>query len=428
MCYNRSMKVTYQYRIYPPIQQDFLLNRWLDMLRHQYNWLLAERFDWWEQNRTAVNSCPLICHLPELKNQPSRWSQCAGLVILKKEREWYKEVNAQVLQDMVKRVDLAFARYLKGDCNGNRSGKPRFKGQGRYRSFTYPQASIDWIDGNYIELSKIGRVKVRWHRDIPAGFAVKTVTVTKKADGWYIGLSLQDDLEVKVSGGSFPQHTSPVPVASPDLPTMNNTIGIDVGLKSFLTTNEAEEVAIPQFFRKSQVKLAKAQRALARKKKGSNRRKKAVKRVALLHLKVARQRKDFHYKTASKLLSKGMNIGHESLNIKGLAKSRLAKSVTDAGWGQFLDILSIKAENAGLRAIAVNPNGTSQNCSSCGVKVPKDLSVRWHNCQCGCSLDRDHNAAINIQLRAVGQTVQALRGDRDTEPLTREACALSVLR
>ncbi len=178
-----------------------------------------------------------------------------------------------------------------------------------------------------------------------------------------------------------------------------------MGLKSFVVDDSGEEVVIPQYYRKSERRLKKIQRALSRKKKGSKRRKKAIKLVAKAHLKVSNQRKDFHCKTAKKLLNKGRNIGHEDLNIKGIARTRMAKSTHDAGWGQFLQILSIKAVNAGLMTIAVNPNGTTQECSSCGQKVPKTIQDRWHECQCGCSLDRDHNAAKNINYRAVGHPV-----------------------
>jgi len=247
------------------------------------------------------------------------------------------------------------------------------------------------VQGRFVQLPKLGKLKLILHRPIPEGFIIKTVLITKKADGYYITLSLQD---------------SSVPELSPELPTVENTIGIDMGLKSFLTDNEGEEVATPQHYRKAEKRLKRLQRSLSRKKKGSSNRRKAVKRVAKQHLKVANQRKDFHYKTAKKLLSKGKNIGHENLNIKGLAKSKLSKSVNNAGWGTFLQILSIKAANAGLMTIAVNPNGTSQDCSNCGVKVPKTLADRWHNCpECGCELDRDHNAAINIRNRAVGHVV-----------------------
>jgi len=386
------MRIAYQYKLRPSASQKELLDRWLEMLRCQYNWLLAERFDWYEQNRSPVNACPLVCHLPELKEQPNYYNQKRSLVALKQNRPWYKDIHSQVLQDMVKRVHLTFERFLKGDSSGKRSGRPRFKGKGRYRSLTFPQASLTWIEGKYINLPKIGPVKVIWHRPIPDGFTVKTATVSQKADGWYLTLSLED---------------TSVPIASPDTPTVETTIGIDMGLSSFLVTDSGKDVPIPQHYRKAEKKLKRLQRSLSRKKKGSNRRKKAVKRVAKTHLKVFRQRKDFHYKTAHKLLSQRKHIAHENLNIKGIAKSSFAKSTLDAGWGTFLQILSVKAANAGLTTIAVNPSGTTQNCSGCGTKVPKTIQDRWHSCHvCGLELSRDHNAAINIKHSAVGHPVE----------------------
>lgn len=262
---------------------------------------------------------------------------------------------------------------------------------GRYRSFTFAQMKQDCVKGKFINLPKIGLVKLIQHRPLPDGFKIKTVTITRKVDGWYVVLSLED---------------ASVPVLTPDAPALENTIGIDVGLKSFLVDDSGNEVKVPQHYRKAEKHLKRLQRSLSRKKKGSNCRKKAIKRVAKAHLKVANQRKDFHYKTAKKVLQQRKHVAHEKLNIKGLAKSRLAKSVNDAGWGQFLQILSIKAERAGLLAIAVNPNGTSQNCSGCGTKVPKELKDRIHACpECGLTIDRDHNAARNIKYRAVGHSV-----------------------
>jgi putative transposase len=197
-----------------------------------------------------------------------------------------------------------------------------------------------------------------------------------------------------------------VPEFTPDLPTLENTIGIDMGLDSFLVTDTGESVPVPQYYRRAQKRLKRLQRAVSRKRKGSNRHKKALKRVAKAHLKIANQRKDFHYKAAKRLVSKGKHIAYEALNIKGIARTRLAKSTYDAGWGQFLQILAVKAERAGLRVIAVDPNGTSQNCSRCGQKVPKTIQDRWHSCpHCGLELHRDQNAAINIKYRAVGHPV-----------------------
>ena len=385
------MRTAYQYRLRPTSSQIASMGEWLELLRRQYNYRLGERFNWYEQNRCAINACPLICYMSELKENPNFYSQKRDLVNSKKLFPEYSYIYSQVLQDCVARVKKTFDRWLKGDGNGQKSGKPRFKGVGRYRSFTFPQMKQNCLQGKFINLPKIGWVKLIQHRPLPDGFKIKTATITRKVDGWYVVLSLED---------------ASVPVLTPDTPVMENTIGIDVGLKSFLVDDSGAEVEIPQHYRQSEKNLKRLQRSLSRQEKGSNRRRKAIIRVAKAHLKVANQRKDFHYKTAKKVLQQGKHVAHEKLNIKGLAKSRLAKSVNDAGWGQFLQILSIKAERAGLLAIAVNPNGTSQDCSNCGHKVKKQLSERWHSCHnCGCSLDRDHNAAINIKYRAVGHSV-----------------------
>ncbi len=393
------MRTAYQYRLRLTQQQQDTIDQWLELCRRQYNYRLAERFNWYEQNRCDVNACPLICYLPELKDRPDFYSQKRDLVNSKKLFSEYKELPSHTLQDVIARVEKTFDRWLSGDSNGKRSGKPRFKGQGRFRSVAFPDpVKPEHIDGRFIQLPKIGKLKMILHRAIPDGFNVKTAAIIKKVDGYYITLSLQD---------------SSVPELSPNLPTMDNTIGIDMGLKAFLVDDSGEEVEIPQHYRKSEKRLKRLQRSLSRKKKGSNRRKKAIKRVSRLHLKVANQRKDFHYKTAKKLLNKGKHIGHEALNIKGIARTRMAKSTHDAGWGTFLQILSIKAERAGLMAIAVNPNGTTQDCSNCGQKVPKTIRDRWHSCpHCGLELDRDHNAAINIKQRAVGHPVLKARGVR----------------
>jgi len=393
------MRTAYQYRLRPTKQQVANLDRWLAMLCAQYNYLLAERFNWYEQNRSPVNACSLVCHLPELRDNPDYYSQKKTLPQLKKTHPWYGEIYSQVLQDVVKRVKVTFDRFLKGDSNGKRSGKPRFKARNRYRTFTYPQmlakrgalsAQDGCLQGNLINLPMFGKVKVVLHRPIPDGFKIKTASVTKKADGYYLTLSLEDKTVPEIKSDFNPDKIT----------------GIDVGLKEFLATSQGETVSIPQHYRKSQKRLRVIQKRVSRRKKGSNGRLKAIKQLGKQHKKVADKRKDFHFKTANWLLSKYDVVAHEDLNVKGLARTKLAKSVLDAGWSSFLSILTNKAENAGLLVVPVSAHNTSQDCSSCGEKVPKKLHIRWHDCiNCGCSLDRDHNAAINIKNRAVGQPV-----------------------
>lgn len=177
------MIISYQYRLLPTYQQRCRMDKWLDMLRCQYNWLLADRFDWWTMNRCSANACPLTCSVVQPRERPEYYSQKRSLVVLKQEREWYKDIHAHVLQDMVKRVDLAFKRFSSGDSNGKRSGKPRNKCKNRYRTFAYHEVKPDCILGNRIALPKLGKVKLIQHRPIPNGFTIKRALVTKKADG-----------------------------------------------------------------------------------------------------------------------------------------------------------------------------------------------------------------------------------------------------
>ncbi|MEO0840452.1 MAG: transposase [Cyanobacteria bacterium J06643_5] len=395
------MRTSYQYRIKPNKEQRKIIDNTLDMLRYQYNYQLSQRFDWYKKNRCPIDRCPLVCHLPELKDKPNRFSQQASLKQLKKERPWYKAIHSQVLQEVPKKVEIAFDRWLKGDCNGKKSGRPRFKGAGQYKTFTYPQFKQHpkvnnplekfAIGGNpqaatfrKIMLSKIGDVKVIIHRPIPDGFVIKTVSVTKKADGYYVTLSLEDET---------------VPTVKPDFDA-NNIVGIDVGLIDFYVDSDNNRVAAPKYLRKAERKLKSAQRKVSRRKKGSLRRKKAIQKLGKQHKKVADTRKDFHFKTANGLLSQFDVVVVEKLNIKGLARTRLSKSINDAGWGKFISILKNKAENAGLSVIEVNPKGTSQICSNCNHVVKKPLSQRMHNCpNCGISICRDWNAAIVIRNR-----------------------------
>lgn len=284
---------------------------------------------------------------------------------------------------------MAILRFLQGDQDGKRSGRPRFKSWRRYRSFTYPQMKQDCFEGHRINLPKIGKVKVILHRPIPDGFKIKTAQIIRKADGYYVALNLEDKT---------------VPNFTPEIkPSLKNTLGIDMGLKDFLVDDQGSVIPIPQYYRKSQSRLRTIQKQVSRRKKGSNRWKKAVAKLGKQHKKIVDKRQDFQHKTANYLLTKAEVIAHEDLNIKGLARTRLAKSINDAAWGNFLTILAFKAEKAGLLTVKVNPRGTTIDCSSCGQAIPKNLKDRWHCCcYCGLLLPRDWNSALNIKYKAVG--------------------------
>jgi putative transposase len=400
----------YKYKLRPNKAQSHQFDEWLNLLRMQYNYRVGERFRWYESTRCPIDLCSLVsCSIAPIVEEPDYYWQKRDLLNTKKLFPEYGELHSQVLQDCIGRVKKAFDRYIKFDKSGKRSGKPRFKNVGRYHSFTYTQMKQDCIKGNRINLPKFGEVKIILHRPIPDGFKIKTAQIVKSADGYYVILSLQDVT---------------VPTISADI-NLDNSVGIDMGLKDFLITSDGETVRqfkfelavpIPQFARRAERTKKRLNRAVSRKKRGSHRRRKAVKRLAKHHQKVARQRRDFFFKTSKNLLDKYDVIGHEDLNIKGLAKTRMSKSILDAGWGEFLSIVTCKAESAGKLAIAVNPYNTTQLCSTCGTHIPKTIADRWHSCHvCGLELDRDINAAINIKNIAVGWTV--IKAQRVTEPI-----------
>jgi putative transposase len=234
------------------------------------------------------------------------------------------------------------------------------------------------LDNGFLVLSKIGRIAVRWSRSLEG--TPKTVTISREADGWYACFSSAD-----------------VPIQP--LSATGQETGIESGLEAFATLSNGTRIFHPGWYRTAERALKAAQRRVSRRKKGSARRRKAVKLLAKAHQKVKRARQDFHHKTALVLVRANDTIYHEDLQVANLVKNHhLAKSIQDAGWSAFLTVLSCTAACAGRSAVAVNPAFTSQTCSGCGVMVSKGLSVRWHACpDCGTSLHRDHNAARNIE-------------------------------
>jgi putative transposase len=299
----------------------------------------------------------------------------------------------------LQRLDKAWKRWLVPDKTGNRGGRPKFKKPGEKPSFSFsrvnqPKAAC-FLEGNILRIPKIGSIPVIVHRPIPEGFVLKTATICFKADGYYLSIAAVD---------------ATIPTPRP-LDEVKSVEGIDLGLKEFLATSSGGFVPVPQVYRASQQHLARQHRRLARKKDGSKNRAKAKNRVAKIHQRIQRQREIFHYKTAHWLCRNYHLIAVEDLNIRGLARTKLAKSIYDVSWGKFITILETVVVKYGVHLLKVNPHNTSQNCSGCGTKVPKTLSVRLHECpKCNLAMDTDENAAINIlykALSAVGLTVPA---------------------
>ena len=369
----QTVRKTFKFRLKPTAEPERrMLDRTLMRCRHVYNAAIEERREAWQKRGVSVGY----------------YQQKAELPAIKTEMPEYGEVNAQVVQDVVQRVDRAFQAFFRRIREGQTPGYPRFHGRNRYNSFTYPQVGEHGgarLDNGFLVLSKLGRIAVRGSRPIEG--TPKTATISREADGWYVCFSCAD-----------------VPLQP--LPTTGQETGIDLGLEAFATTSDGTRIFHPGWYRRAERRLKTAQRRVSRRKKGSNRRRKAVDLLARAHLKVKRQRQDFHHKTALRLVQQNDTIDHEDLQTANMLKNHhLAKSIQDAGWSGFLSILAAKAAYAGRRVVAVPPAYTSQTCSGCGVIVSKGLSVRWHSCpDCGTSLHRDHNAAKNIE--SLGQRLR----------------------
>ena len=373
-----SVRKTFKYTLMPTPDQAQTVETVVLRCRTLYTVALEQRQTWWARGQGR---------------SPTYYQQANELPALKAACPEYAEVHSQVLQDVLRRVDTTYQAFFRRVQHGETPGYPRFQGQSRYHSFTYPQYGNGAVlDGGVLSLSKIGRIRIRLHR--PLQGTPKTVTISRESDGWYACFSCAE-----------------VPVHP--LRVTGHETGIDVGLKVFLITADGASVENPRHYRKAERQLAKAQRRVARRKPGSHRRHKAVRLLKRHHQKVQRQRRDFHHKIVLALLRTYDVIYLEDLQVRNLVRNHhLAKSISDASWGQFRTILVGKAAYAGKRVIAVPAQYTSQDCSGvlpdssrCAQRVAKSLSVRTHICpRCGLVLDRDENAARNI-LRA-GQARQ----------------------
>lgn len=354
------MRLTFRYRILPSKSQRAKLAETLELCRWVYNETLAARKNAWEQEQRAI----------------SRYDTMKMLPVWKEQRPELREVYSQVLQEVCTRVDLAFQGFFRRVKVGENPGYPRFRGYGRYDSFTYPQSGFELRD-NGLYLSKIGIVKIILHRPIRGN--VKTLTIRRDRVGdWYACFSCEVEPE-------------PLPISA-------KAVGIDVGLESFATLSNGEKVANPRFFRKDEKELAKAQRKLSKAEKGTPERAKRQRAVQHIHQRITNRRKDFAHKLSRQLVNEYGIIALEKLNNKNMLKNHwLAKSISDASWNQLAQYITYKAEYAGREVILVDPRNTSKRCSRCGTLVEKSLSVRVHKCPvCGLVIDRDENAAINI--------------------------------
>jgi putative transposase len=370
------MHKMFQYRLYPTKKQGTKLNETLEECRWLYNHLLAMRKETYEQTGKGL----------------TLYQQLNTFPLLKQERPALSDVHSQVLQNVAVRVDLAFKAFFRRIREQvEEPGFPRFKGKGRYDSFTFPQSGFKIDEQGKLYASGIGHIKLVYHRPIRG--KIKTCTIRRSSTGkWYVSLSCEVEPE--------------------RLPACVSQVGIDVGLKTFATLSDVTEIENPRFFRKEEKALAKVNRKHSKLVKGTPERSKHRTVVARVHERIAWRRENFTHLESRKIVNAYGVICVEDLSVKRMVHNHcLAKSIADASWSAFFSQLTCKAEEAGRQLVKVNPAYTSQTCSTCGHRQKMPLSERIFHCpSCHAHLDRDLNAALNIcavGLHSLGLALKA---------------------
>ncbi len=375
------MRSAFKFRLYPDEKQSGKLLGILEAGRRLWNDALAHRKRRWEVERKST----------------SYSYQCWVLTAERNADPSLGEMYSQMGQDMLKRLDKAFKAFFE-----RRTHYPRFKKYGSANSVTYPQAYNGCVrldtSRKRLFLSKVGNVRVVIHRPVPAGTKLKTCTVRLESDGsWYASLVYEDEAQI------------PKPVK-----TLTSPVGIDLGLKSLVMTSEGIGVPHPKFLRKAEKRLKRLQRRFSSKAKGSAKGRRTRRLLAIQHARVARRRRDFNHKLTTELVRKHDLVAFEDLKVRNMVRNHaLAKSISDAGWGQLVTFCQYKEEWKGGLVIKVEPAYTTQECFFCGALNDIPLSIRQFECLgCGRTLDRDTNAAKIILKRAIAKV------PRDTGELT----------
>jgi putative transposase len=375
----RTIQTTYRYRLDPTAEQEKMLNQFAGARRFVWNWALNRKRDHFQQTGKTLSFAALSAELTTLKQQPAT--------------AWLREMHAQSLQQALRDLDSAYQHFFRRARKGEKKkGFPKFKSRKTDPPrFRMPQDVR--LDRSFVAVPKIGLIRAIVHR--PLSGVMKGATFKREACGhWYISLVVEQHIAPKV-----------------DRPVVSH-IGIDVGLKSLAVLSTGDVIDNPRWYRTQTRKLRRAQKALSRKVKGSRNRGKARIMVARLHQKTRNQRNDFLHKLSTDLIHKGDLVSIEDLNVRGLAKTKLATSVLDASWGMFRSMLTYKADRADSHLIAIGRFfPSSKTCGACGlVKTDLTLSDREWRCTCGVHHDRDLNAARNIDregLRLFEQIVAA---------------------
>jgi putative transposase len=428
------MQTAYHFKLIPDVSQAETMVSWLRMLRGMVNYNLADRIDSYNQSfiqgdfcslQSKAEACPLTCSVVRSASNGEPWKadkpslrrgkqdqpfnprrsayevQSSGLVALKQARPWYKSVNADVLQQALRHLDIAFNRFFQG-----KSGFPQFKSRSNFNSFEFKPKTVK-VNGNHLIFPTLGEMRFFKSREIPQSWEIRTVTVTREADGWYVSLLLRDD-----SVPELPKKT---------IDELQSVNGVDRGIKKIAAMADGDIEPNPNIGKRFQRRLEIRQRRLSRKKKGSKNRSKARNRVARLHQKISRVRSDYQWKLARRIAASADVIGFENLNIKSMkarckpkndpetgkfikngqvAKSALNKAISDAAWYSLRIKTEHQANKLGNWVEDVPAHHSSQECSECHYISPKNRDGEKFVCEsCGHHDDADIDAAVVIADR-----------------------------
>jgi len=371
------MVICHRYRLLPRKSQHRALESILESQRQLYNAALEERIG-------AYRKAGLLL---------TYFDQSRGLTEWRGSDPEARELPVSLQRATLKRLDEAYKGFFRRVKQGGMPGFPRFRGKGWFDSFGFREFSGITLERGRLRFKGMpGRLRVHWHRELPEGAAIKSCTFKRDPKGWSVSFAIAVEPAAHRLGG--------------------RAVGIDLGISTFAALSDGGFIPSLKAARKAQKRLRIAQRALARKARRSSGRRKARTALVRCHAAVARRRREQLHQASARLVRDYDVIVLEQLNVKGLATSALAKDVHDASWARFISMLRYKAERAGAHLIAVDPRNTSQECSGCGMLVPKTLGDRRHDCShCGLSTDRDLNAARNVLNRAgVGPGLRNVAG------------------
>jgi putative transposase len=363
--YFRRMVLAFRYRLLPTKAQHRALEQILESQRELYNAALQERIGAYRNAGRTITYFDQSKSLTELREADAEFSS----------------LPVSLQRATLKRLDQAYQGFFRRLRAGANPGFPRFRGKGWFDSFGFRQFQGIALDNQRLRFKGMpGGLRIHWHRELP-GSSIKGCTFKREGNGWCAAFAVE---------------------ITPSAPrTSRRAVGVDLGISTFAALSDGGCIPSLRAARKAERRLRLLRRAFSRKKRGSNGKRKARALVARCHAMIARRRREYLHQATARMVRDYDDIVVEKLRINGLARSVLAKDVHDASWAKFLSMLRYKAEWAGARIIEVNPRYTSQECSGCGVLVPKGLAMRHHDCPiCGLSIDRDLNAARNILIRA----------------------------